>query len=160
MTLIKIENTNQFGKLTLERLFEFEQKYRMRLPEDYRSFLLENNGGSPSPEIIDFIQHGDKQSDIVNNLYGIHNGEYWASLDWHIKMLEDRVPAGFLPIGDDPGGNFYLIGVAGEHSGKVYFWDHENEAQLHDTEPDLENMSFIANSFTEFLNKLHSNHYE
>jgi len=160
MTKVEIKNANQFGELMPERLAAFEQAYGVRLPDDYRSFLLNYNGGYPSPSVIDFIQYGSEQSDIVNNLFGIHEGEYWANLDWHLQMLEDRIPMGFIPIGDDPGGNVYLLGVMGEFVGKVYFWDHEEEAQLYDKEPDFENMSFIAISFTEFLNKLHSGPYD
>ena len=156
MKTIEIEDANEFGELTPEQLVEFEQRYRLKLPEDYRSFLLEFNGGRPKPEIIDFIQNGDDQSDIVNYLGGIHNGEYWARLEWQIDSLKDRVPKGFIPIGDDPGGNAYLIGIDGETFGKIYFWDHENEAALEEKEPSFENMSLIASSFTEFLNKLRS----
>jgi len=156
MNTIKIEKSNEFGKLAPEKLDEFEQTHGFKLPDDYRSFLLEFNGGYPIPEIIDFIQYGKSQSDIVNYLCGIHNGEYWASLEWHINILKNRVPSGFIPIGDDPGGNAYLLGVVDEHFGKVYFWDHENEAEIFDKEPDFKNMSFIANSFTEFINKLYT----
>ena len=156
MRTIKIEGANEFGQLTSEQLFEFEQKHNLKLPDDYRSFLLKYNGGRPNPEIIDFIQYGENQSDIVNYLCGIHDGEYWASLEWHMESLNNRGPAGFVPFGYDPGGNIYLLGVIAEHFGKVYFWDHENESMLYDKEPDFENISIIADSFSEFLNKLHT----
>jgi hypothetical protein len=156
MKAIEIEGANEFGELLPEQLLEFEQRHNIKLPEEYRSFLLQFNGGRPKPEIIDFIQYGDDQSDMVNYLGGIHNGEYWASLEWHIDSLKSRIPKGFIPIGDDPGGNAYLIGTDGEIFGQIYFWDHENEAALEEKEPDFKNMSLIANSFTEFLNKLRS----
>ncbi len=156
MKSIEINDANEFGALTPEKLKEFEQTYGVKLPVDYRSFLLKYNGGSPEPEIVDFIQYGESQSDIVNYLCGIHNGEYWASLEWHMNMFKGRILAEFIPIGYDPGGNLYLLGVEGEHLGRVYFWDHENEAGIFDEEPSFKNMSFIANSFTEFLDQLYS----
>ena len=156
MMTIKIESANKFGKLTSEKLFEFEQKHQLKLPDDYRSFLLEYNGGRPNPEIIDFIQYGRNQSDIVNYLCGIHSGEYWASLEWHMETLDDRISEGFVPFGYDPGGNVYLLGVIDEFLGKVYFWDHENEPMAYDKKPGFENISIIADSFSEFLNKLHA----
>ena len=118
MKTIEIEDANRFGKLTPEQLFEFEQMHELKLPDDYRSFLLEHNGGRPNPEIIDFIQYGRSQSDIVNYLGGIHNGEYWSRLEWHINSLKGRIPSGFIPIDDDPGGNVYLLGVVDEYLGK------------------------------------------
>ncbi len=77
-----------------------------------------------------------------------------------MEILSGRIIKGFLPIGDDPGGNFYLLGTTKEYFGQIYFWDHENEAQLHNEQPYFDNMSFIASSFTEFLNKLYTNPYE
>ena len=154
MKSLQINDANRFGGLTLEKLKEFEQTFGIKLPDDYRSFLLKYNGGVPEPGIVDFIEHGENQSDVVNYLCGIHSGEYWASLEWYMDMYKGRIPAGFIPFGYDPGGNLYLISVEGEHPGKVYFWDHENEAGIFDEEPGLKNMSFISNSFTEFLDKL------
>jgi hypothetical protein len=154
MKSVEINDANKFGMLTVEKLEEFEQNYGIKLPDDYRSFLLRYNGGSPEPGIVDFVQYGDNQSDIVNYLCGIHNGEYWASLEWYTQTYKGRIPVGFIPFGYDPGGNLYLLGIDGIHLGKVYFWDHENEAGLLDEEPSFENMSFIANSFAEFLSKL------
>ena len=156
MNKIEFYDANEFGKLTSEKLMEFEQAYKLKLPDDYRLFLLTYNGGSPSPEVVDFIEHGKKQSDIVNYLCGIHEGEYWASLEWHMEMFKQRIPAGFIPFGYDPGGNLFLLGTNDENIGKVYFWDHENEAALFDEEPSFKNMSLITNSFTEFMNQLYS----
>ena len=154
MKSVEINDANKFGMLTVEKLEEFEQNYGIKLPDDYRSFLLSYNGGSPESDIIDFVQYGENQSDIVNYLCGIHDGEYWASLEWYMQTFKGRIPVGFIPFGYDPGGNLYLLGIDGMHLGKVYFWDHENEAGLFDEEPSFENMSFIANSFAEFLSKL------
>lgn len=33
-----------------------------------------------------------------------------------------------MPIATDSFGNKLCIGVKGKHYGKIYFWDHENEA--------------------------------
>jgi hypothetical protein len=59
-----------------------------------------------------------------------------------------------LPIGDDPGGNLFLInaGSSGEH-GKIYFWDHNEEADL-EKQPYYKNIYFIAHSFADFIDRL------
>jgi hypothetical protein len=43
-----IENKNEFGKLQEIELIDFEKENNIKLPEDYRDFLLEFNGGIPN----------------------------------------------------------------------------------------------------------------
>jgi hypothetical protein len=44
-----VENSNQFGKLSIAEFGDFEKANHISLPNDYRSFLLEFNGGIPTP---------------------------------------------------------------------------------------------------------------
>ena len=73
------------------------------------------------------------------------------------------MPEGFLPIGDDGGGDQIFMLVAGEKAGRVYYWDHNSEWDEEDyTEdglpvpPDLkwQNVTMIAESFEDFLMRL------
>ncbi|MEP7258975.1 MAG: SMI1/KNR4 family protein [Flavitalea sp.] len=45
----KIEKRNEFGKLGEIELSDFEEVNNIKLPDDYRKFLLKFNGGSPRP---------------------------------------------------------------------------------------------------------------
>jgi hypothetical protein len=63
------------------------------------------------------------------------------------------VPAGFLPLAVDPGGNLICLVISGTNTGKVYFWDHEEEVE-EGQQPGYSNVYLIANSFNEFLNSL------
>lgn len=74
------------------------------------------------------------------------------SLDKNIKIYEDRLPIGFVPIGCDPGGNVICIGTDEEFTGRIYFWDHEEESEDPD---DMSNVHLIADSFSEFLDQLY-----
>ena len=58
-----------------------------------------------------------------------------------------------IPIADDPGGNAICLGMSGNERGKVYFWDHEMEADEGD-EPTFENVYLVAESFASFLKSL------
>jgi hypothetical protein len=50
--------------------------------------------------------------------------------------------------------------VTGKHRGRVYFWDHEDEPDPDDWDGEVEtadNISLLANSFTDFVAGLSSN---
>lgn len=68
------------------------------------------------------------------------------------KMSEtycQRVPQGFVPIAELPGGNQLCIDLNSDSSnfGKIYLWDHENEC-----DGGLDNTYLVANSFSDFIN--------
>jgi hypothetical protein len=47
-----------------------------------------------------------------------------------------------------------LTPIPGEHRGRVYFWDHENEPDLDEWDGAVEtagNVRLLANSFTDFV---------
>lgn len=148
---MKIRNSNEFGPLNQEALTAFEEKHSFRSPEDYRRFLLDHNGGKPDPKTVDFVQDGAANSSDVQYIYGIHDGEYWASLEWHLDTYNGRIVDKGLPVAGDSGGNQYVLIVRGKTTGQVYFWDHELETDP----PGYDNMSYVAASFTEFCEKLY-----
>jgi hypothetical protein len=137
---MKIKQSNPFGELTPDRLDRFEREHALHLPEDYRQFLLEHNGGIPTPE--DTIDFEGGSSDI-KCFYGISDGENEASLERNLKDIKEWGIDEGLPIGHDFFGNFYLLSVQSEREGQIFFWDH-----------DLGDMLFVAASFTEFTEKL------
>ncbi len=60
----------------------------------------------------------------VDLLYAVGAAEQWDPLALWQRGLMDRLPAGLLPIGSDPGGNLLLLGCAAREG--VYAWDHEH----------------------------------
>jgi cell wall assembly regulator SMI1 len=137
---VKIEGPNKYGPVTAQRLSKFERALGHTLPDDYRAFLLENNGGTPSP--CDFtIGEGDISH--VNDMYGLHDGPTHARLDHIRRVYRGRIPGHLLPIADDPGGNEICIGLSDSQRGRVYFWDHETGT-----------MEEIAPSFRDFMDGL------
>jgi hypothetical protein len=117
------------------------------LPEEYRNFLLENNGGVPNPN------ENKKPDTIVTYIFGMHNGEYYASLYKHIDMFTKRLPFNSLPIASDPFGNLFIMSLHPEGFGHIYFWDHEGETEDQD-EHYIDNCYFVAYSFSDFINNL------
>src|SRR5438128_2090769 len=97
-----------------------EKRLNARLPDEYRNFLLEHNGGEPSPQI--FLINEREGTDILRFLFGIGHDEYYSLTD-NIEDYSDRIPANFIPIGCDTFGNLICLSIKGEDVGKVYFWD-------------------------------------
>jgi hypothetical protein len=149
---VRIEEPNPFGRLSLRSLHRFERQHDLRLPEDYRQFLLKHNGGAPSPmNTIDSEEEGRATSSDVQFFYGIHNGENWASIEWILECFAGRIVEEGLPIASDSGGNQYVLITRGEREGQIYFWNHELETDL----PSYQNMSRVAGNFAEFIEKLY-----
>lgn len=143
---MKYLDVNLFGKAIEADLNKFEEINSIKIPLDYKSFILENNGGKPSKNIVPTVN-----SD-VNWLYGFHEGPTWANIYDAIGDLYDRVPYLYIPIGCDSGGNQYLMSLNSNNHGCIYFWDHEDEATFSEKEH-TENY-YLASSFTEFINML------
>lgn len=120
----------------------FETQIHLKLPVEYKKFLLTQNGGVPVKGIF---QYEGGASGVI--FFGL-NVEQHNDLRWSYDCYKTRIPVGFLPIGSDPGGN--LICIDTNKNVPVYFWDHEKE-----TVPvDRSNVFLIANDFGDFLYSL------
>ena len=87
---------------------------------------------------------------VLNILYGV--GDMYDNLTDFIDIMDERLPVGFIPIGDDPSGNTICLGTKDPYYDKIYFWDHEQEPEDPD---DMSNMYFLANDINEFLDNLY-----
>jgi hypothetical protein len=144
---ITIDNRNSFGKLSLPELEDFEKVNNRKLPEDYRSFLLESNGGVPRPNLRQIT------GKIVSCFLGMHNGPDYSSLYRAIESYSGRLPYCSFPIASDPFGNLFIMSLEEDCYGYIYFWDHENESPVTDGHY-VKNCHFEAYSFSDFINEL------
>lgn len=148
---LKKRNENLSEKIlhAIEELWEI-----CELPQGYRKFLLECNAGTP--EKGSFIFKDESDGSCVSKFFGFIKG-YNSNLLLKQKYAGDRVPQNMLPIADDVYGNLILLSIKGADRGKIYFWDHEMEADAAQGEvPDYSNLTLISDSFDEFINSLHS----
>jgi hypothetical protein len=136
-----------------EDIARVERRRGIKLPDDYRLFLLRHNGGRPERDAFPIV--GDPLSDggLLDWLYCIHDGDQYDLVE-NATLYRGRMPPELLPIGEDPGSNQICLAVTGPSNGKVYFWDREEEAG-EDEKPTYENIYFIANSFTEMIGGLY-----
>lgn len=151
--LTPIDNVPMLAEDTLQGV---EKKYACQLPYDYRKFLLQNNGGFPSPDCVTFKEAGRETASDVFCFFAIGDERAWASMEWHYDTYSGRLPKDTLPIARDSCGNLWLLTVGGESSGSVFFWDHGSYATFDET--DLDNWPRVATSFQEFCDNLISHH--
>ncbi len=137
-----------FAPTTTRKIAAFEQRTGLRLPDDYKQFLLTTNGGTPNPKQFTVPGCGDALADY---LYGLTDPTTPCDLDYELAQAQEigPLPVGFLPIGHDPGGNTFLLATVGDDRGRVFFWDRGDfwRTATANTFP-------VAASFTEFLNSL------
>ncbi|WP_428738567.1 SMI1/KNR4 family protein [Sulfurimonas sp.] len=149
---MKIKNTNDLIKES--DIQEFEKTINTALPQEYRNFLLEFNGGQPVLYI--FPESEVLHSIPVNTLYGLKVKESYNDLEKNYAIYDGRIMNSFIAIGSDPSGNQFCLGITGIFKDKVYIWDHNQEIDewefIENKLP--ENMYLLSDSFHNFINQL------
>jgi hypothetical protein len=136
--------------VTPEYIEEVQTASGASLPPDYTAFILAA-GRTCRPINRRLFNAEGHDGSVVSLFFGSdHEGTY--DLLSNLVGYRGRIPSTLLPIGCDPGGNMVCLGIAPPDSGKVFFWDHENENMA--GPPWRENVHKIADSFTEFMDKL------
>jgi hypothetical protein len=137
-------------------LKKFEQKFNVELPSDYKLFLLNHNGGRPDRDVM-FDVPGFQLA-VVNELYGVKKGDFrqQASIDEHFEIFNDRIPLGFIPIGNNGSGDQILLATKTAGIKGVFFFDHENEPAENEglLWNNYGNIFKVSNSFSAFMEQL------
>ena len=144
---MQLEENNPYGPVLPADIIEFEETNEVSLPEDYKAFLLQHNGGRPENNVL-----ADAGTD-VQWLFGMVEEPAWASLFHALDAYEGRIPAWYIPIGTDSGGNLFIMSLYEENKGVIALWWHEDEAEQNGSEY-FENLTHVANSFSEFTDLL------
>ena len=148
MAKIRLVKSKQFGVAGEETIAAFEQAVG-KLPADFRHFLTKFNGGFPTPDCIEFQEHGRTTASNVFSFHGLHDGPEWASIKWHLEQMDDRLPPSTIPIGHDSFANQWLLSLRKDSFGQIYFWDHGTSSDVDET--DLANCPQVSTSFAVFL---------
>ena len=154
--------------ITKKMLLEFEKNLPRALPDDYRDFLKQCNGGSMDEENNAFYitgipgftktRKGDEGfAAWFDSLNPNKNEDEEDLLSQYLSIRGEGVfPNYCLPIGSDYGGNLILLSLGEEDYGHIYFWDHEQGwDEAGSLEPDYSHCYFVAKSFTELIDSLH-----
>lgn len=137
--------------ITEKELAETERKIGMKLPKDFREFILKCNGGYFVNQRI-----GNEVAERISDYRLVPWRENSSDIKilWEIKLLNEYIEEEnsesrnkfklkvntCLPVGDNGFGDMYFITT---DTKKIYLMNHETG-----------NATLIANSFTEFYKKL------
>jgi hypothetical protein len=136
---------DSYPAISSKKLERFEELLETRLPEAYRAFLLEWNGGRPR---VNGFRGETDRDEVLDYFLGIAQGEK-DDIVAFLSLYEDRLAPGLLPIAYDAFGNLICLGLLPPIEGELLFWDHELEPES--GEPDLSNVTRIAPTFEAFL---------
>jgi len=147
--MVFIEKSKQ--SLTIDQIEGVEQRLKLKLPYEYKEFLMKYNGGIPSSNIVTYYDHlGRSTRSVVDYFLAIYDEYGYDNLviKYEYFISSNRIPLGILPIASDPFGNLICISTREKDNGKIYFLDHELD------QSDYGNLGVISNNFSEFLRSL------
>lgn len=134
--------------LSGEEIAALESKNGITLPDSYRAFLLETNGGRPERDLFTVPGYDANPVGRVHFFFGLNDSVQSCNLDWNREVFADRIPEHMLPIATTEGVDKICISLASDTLGAVYFWDGYGGAGRG-------NLHLVAESFDRFLEKLH-----
>lgn len=135
-----------YGKLKEEELIKFQNEINFKLPDDYKEFLINFNGGVPEERYSTFLVDSIKQEIGLQVLYGLNLEDGLDLREWYDEYQDDLLP-NCIMIGHGIGFGFIILMNSQEKSG-VYFWDNTFEL---DESSECENVYKISDTFKNFL---------
>lgn len=139
-----------FPPSSSDEVEQFEKCIGASLPPAYRRYLLSQNGGSPS----DYLEFripgvtGEMGEVMLGAMYGIGNRGNGIDLETQYEEFNDVVPQGYIPIGEDPGGNMLLLAIHDPSKDNIVFWDRVGLLATG------QNLFTVANDINQFLDSL------
>lgn len=152
-----VELIKPVGNLSEENLRKVENEFGVEFPADYRRFLLQFNGGRPSPAAFDIAWRNEQacgddwKTSEVSRFLAIHDGDKANFVQINRVDFRGRLPADTVAIAQDPGGNVILLAVKGPMAPRVLFWVKDHEVG-EGRKSSYENVGIVADSFEDLLN--------
>lgn len=139
-----------FKPLVSQDIEAFENQHGVNFPENYKKFLLLNNGGKPVKRRFKTAD-GTITSSVM--LFLPISNETETNLEsFYEKYCTNKiVPSNLIPIGVDPADSLICLTISEQD--KVYFCDmdyFEEDNELKD-----EHVKLISENFTFFVNNLY-----
>lgn len=145
-----------FVRDPLAEIEAWERREGLKLPEDYRRFMLRYNGGRVYPRLfrteavlVRMLGPYEPTSELthVDPIYD------WATVEshWRGETYREGVPPRHLVIAGTPGSIQVLMALTAEGWGRIYTWIHSTDSW--GTDRNTRTWS-IAESFSQFLDGL------
>ena len=100
---MKVEN---YGQLAEDKVNEFEAKWELKIPNDFKMFLLENNGGKVIDGVITLTELNEDV--LLDCFYGIGLSVRTKNIDYWMNEFLDEYPPCTVIIGDTADDNMLL----------------------------------------------------
>lgn len=140
--------------VTEEEFRALEETFGVVLPEDMKAFYRQQNGGFFRDGREYFIGDGEYELPL-SYFHGIARTFHSnilpmdTLLNW--QQMDEFLPGTLVPFCSDGGGDSYYIQANGQDN-RVYYIFHEDIDEFLDTPENC----LIAESFTDFLEKIHT----
>ena len=141
---------DRFGFANEEAISILENKYKVVLPEDYKRFLLQENGGRNTAYKYKNLVRISQISEEINIyvMFGVETNMKNADIEqWTSEYRDDLFPNSII-IGDTIQHGFIVFWLSNEENRGIYYYDDTYEFE---SSTDDVNTYFLANSFSEFL---------
>lgn len=111
----------------------FEKEHGFSFPTDLKDILLKYNGGRPSLRYFDTDTEKDKE---FKTLLSFNESD----IETIFKCYPlDSADSTLIPFASNSGGDYFVL-----KNNAIHLWNHESDTS-----------TFLASSFTDFLNLLH-----
>ena len=138
----------KFVNANLEDIQKLENMFNVNLPNDYKEFLIDYNGGIVEKDKRNRIGiDGLSTEIIIDVLYGVGTGSNNSDIVFWMNNFEDELLESAIIVGDDIMHGLIILICNGENKG-LYYWD---DSHNFEESSDESNMYFIANTFAELL---------
>ena len=142
---------DKFGFANNGEILMLENEFEVVLPEDYKSFLLQENGGRNTAYRYKNLVRIPQVSEEINIdvLCGVSTNVKNGDIkQWTSEYQDDLFPNSII-IGDTIQHGFIVFWLSKDDNAGIYYYDDTYEFA---SSTDNMNTYFLANSFSEFLN--------
>jgi hypothetical protein len=147
---VKIDNSQSAVQdIDLKKI---EARLGYPLPSDYRTFILQHNGGRPAPHR--FSTKDGKIESGVKAFFPIADVGVNLLSETDEITLTGTIPRNLFPIAIDPIENRLVLSGSGDDAGTIYYWSWDEEPD--DATCSYRYMRKIADNFNDFLANLHA----
>ena len=142
---------DKFGFANNGEILMLENEFEVILPEDYKSFLLQENGGRNTAYRYKNLVRIPQVSEEINIdvMFGVSTNVKNGDIkQWTSEYQDDLFPNSII-IGDTIQHGFIVFWLSKDDNAGIYYYDDTYEFA---SSTDNMNTYFLANSFSEFLN--------
>ena len=143
---------DKFGFANNGEILMLENEFEVVLPEDYKSFLLQENGGRNTAYRYKNLVRIPQVSEEINIdvMFGVSTNVKNGDIkQWTSEYQDDLFPNSII-IGDTIQHGFIVFWLSKDDNAGIYYY-YDDTYEFASSTDDM-NTYFLANSFSEFLN--------